>query len=328
MHRIRFGPPVIAAAIGALAAAALCPGLAGAASAAPHRAPRPGAWTQVTAAGMLDFADIGLARGTDGVLHVVWTTGSTGKFAIMDTPIAADGAVGHPVTVGAHEYQATFPDATATPTRIYAFWNIISNSTPQAIVGLAKASRPAGGGPWNALIPVAKDLNLVWSFSVSAATGSDGKPWVVFGIPGGFELLHFGNAERTIGIKGCCVYNPGIGVDGRSGTTWLTYYSNIAGRSGIYASQMSKTGFTLRVGSPVRLPGSDADNDPIEMNQRVTAVGRGAGRSGVYVTYLSTPGQDVDLDRIGAKSALTISTMPGVIGCTLAADTDGRIWVA
>src|SRR5262249_24246652 len=43
---------------------------------APLRAPIPGHWRQVTAAGLENFADIGLVRGRDGVLHVLWTSGS------------------------------------------------------------------------------------------------------------------------------------------------------------------------------------------------------------------------------------------------------------
>jgi hypothetical protein len=64
--------------------------------------------------------------------------------------------------------------------------------------------------------PGPKDLDDVWGSGVSAATGSDGKPWVVFTIPTGFELLHFGNSTREFHIKGCCVYNPGIGLPERN----------------------------------------------------------------------------------------------------------------
>lgn len=41
-------------------------------------------WTQATAAGLANFADIGLVRGTNGVLHVIWTNGKTGSFAAYD----------------------------------------------------------------------------------------------------------------------------------------------------------------------------------------------------------------------------------------------------
>jgi len=45
-------------------------------------------WTRVTATGLGNSTDIGLARGLDGVLHVLWTAGSSGKFRVLDTQIA------------------------------------------------------------------------------------------------------------------------------------------------------------------------------------------------------------------------------------------------
>jgi hypothetical protein len=321
----------IVVAASALLATTLTAGTVATASTAAVRSPSaaaPGHWTQVTTAGLLDFTDIGLARGSDGTLHVLWTTGTSGKFKVMDTPITASGAVGHPVTVAAHMYQATFPDATATPSKIYAFFNTVANSTPQSIMGLGVATRPISGGSWNPLIGVSNDLDDVWGSGVSAATGSDGKPWVVFTIPGGFELLHFGNSKREFHIKGCCVYNPGIGVDSQTGTTWLTYFAINGKDTGTYARELSKSGLAMRVGPAERLPGSDANGVAVALNQRTTATGLRHHEPGVYVTYLSGTAQSVHLGRIGARKAAIITSMRGATGSTLAADPQGQLWVA
>ena len=42
---------------------------------------------------------------------------------IIDIPIAADGTVLKSVTIASHLYDATDPDATATPAGLDAFWN-------------------------------------------------------------------------------------------------------------------------------------------------------------------------------------------------------------
>jgi hypothetical protein len=75
IYRTLFRASSIAAAAGTLLAA----GTASAAGHAPRQAPAPGQWRQVRANGLENFADIGLVRGLDGVLHVLWKSGSTGQ---------------------------------------------------------------------------------------------------------------------------------------------------------------------------------------------------------------------------------------------------------
>jgi hypothetical protein len=70
------GAAVLAAIAGQAVAGAANAGVAGAPTtpaANPAAAPAggPGRWTQVTPSGTSTVADIGLARGSDGVLHVI-----------------------------------------------------------------------------------------------------------------------------------------------------------------------------------------------------------------------------------------------------------------
>jgi hypothetical protein len=300
---------------------------AGAVPATQDRAPTPGRWTQATLGNLQNFTDIGLVRGSGGVLHVVWTDGSVGKTSIFDTPIKADGTVEKTVPITQHLNQATFPDATISDGALHAFWNQISNAGSR-FSGTAVATWPAGGQHWDPITGVSPAENENWDFGVAAATGADGKPWVAFIDGGGFEVSHFGHAKRQIHRSGCCAYNAGIGADSKTSAAWLTWFSNVTNHFGVYAQQLAQNG--SQIGGPIRLPGSNVGNDAIPANQRTTATGLGHGLPGVYVSYLNgwPVTRKVELIRLGAKKPVTISTLTGTQGSTLAADPFGRLWVA
>jgi hypothetical protein len=79
----------------ALAAACSLALLASTAQAGP-----PGRWTQITQQHKGALANLGLARGKDRTLHVLWAgPGRAPYTGIFDTPISPAGAVGKPVTV-------------------------------------------------------------------------------------------------------------------------------------------------------------------------------------------------------------------------------------
>ena len=133
----------------ASAAGLAVPLLGGAAAAAETGTPPVAAatWSRVTPAGTNIIDDIGLARGNDGVLHVLWTGDGTSNLGIMDTPISANGTVGKAVTI-ARFFLPTDPDATVTPTGIAAIWNGIQTSKPNSAMGTFEATRPLSGGQW------------------------------------------------------------------------------------------------------------------------------------------------------------------------------------
>ena len=310
-----------------VAVTALIPAIDSGTASAATAAPKPGQWTQVTSAGQENITDIGLARGPNGVLHVVWPSGRNPNMSIMDTPISANGTVGKPAAIAKHINQVTFPDATLSGRTLHAFWNQAPDSGSKG-EGTAEATWPAGGKHWNAGVGVTTAVNNNWDLGVSADTGADGQPWVVFVTGGGFEALHYGHAKRLISVSGCCVYNPGIGVDDHTSAAWLTWFSNVKNQVGVYARQLKPNG--LPVGKPFRLPGSNAGGDAISVNSRTTATGLGHGRAGVYTTYISgwPTTKRVYLIKLGAKKPTTVSTLSNTSGSTLAADPFGRLWVA
>ena len=295
-------------------------------------APKPGTWRRVTATELDNIAEIGLVRGGDGVLHVLWTSGSTtGHYSVMDTPIAANGIASRSVTLASRFYSAMYPDGTATPGGLDVFWNGGSSGAPGSPQGTYEATRPSRGGAWHVSASVITAVNQNWGDNISAATGADGKPWVTFTVSGGIAAEHFGHPERLVGYSGCCQYYPGIGTDGKSGQTWLTYFSNVTGQTGIYYRPLSAAG-TPAAGAR-RAPGSVSGGNALSALERVTAVGRGRGRPGVFITYLSGYpfARAVDLYRLGAKTATAVAKLPAInnIGLSdLAADPQGRIWVA
>ena len=205
----------------------------------------PGRWSQVTAAGTLSIADVGLVRGADGILHVIWAQGNTsGRAKIIDSPIGPGGTAAARVTIASGQFLVTDPDATATPTGLDAFWNGIQSGKPSSPQGTFEVTRPVKGGRWKAAgsTPPLPAVPFT-SSSDSAGAGSDGKPWVAFTGTDSLVVLHLGHRETQIPPKtGCCVYNPAFGTDGATGATWLAYVSVIGGREGVYAQRLSATG--------------------------------------------------------------------------------------
>lgn len=331
------GATASAALITALAAVLSSGAIAGAATVATSpagvaqaAAPKPGHWSRITANGLGNINEVGLVRGADGVLHVLWLDGITAdNFAIMDTPVAADGAVGRTTAIASHLFLASFPDATATRTGLDVFWNADQTSSADSS-GTYEATRPLRGGSWHAS-GVVPTVNLDWGDLLSAATGSDGRPWVDFGFSGGIAALHYGRAERVIvsvPSARCCTYEEGMGVDGRTGAAWATWYWLMTDGTGIYTQRIAQSG--TPVGRPSRVPDTSAVIIP---RQRVTAISRGKGRPGVYISYLPADpfAKSVDVYKLGARSPLTVVRLPfeNDIGIsTLAADPEGRLWVA
>jgi hypothetical protein len=330
MQRVLLRVAVVAATSAVLLGAASS--VTAAAPARPAKAPKPGHWSQATFGDLQIFADIGLVRGPNGVLHVIWTDGKNGTNengtkVVRDTPILANGTVQKPVPITGHLNQAADPDATISGRTMHAFWNQVPNKG--TATGTAVASWPANGHGWK-VTAVQRTQISSWDFSLAAATGADGQPWVAFvdNGGGGFEVWHNGHPTKQIPLSGCCAYQAGIGADSRTSTAWLTWYSNVTNHYGIEAQRLTQTG--ARVGRPIRMPGSNTGNNAVATEQRTTATGLGHNLPGVYLTYLAgwPIAHQVRLIKLGAKTPTTVARVTGASGSTLAADPFGRLWVA
>jgi len=286
-------------------------------------------WIRVTATGLGNTADIGLARGRDGVLHVLWTAGSSGKVRVLDTQVTASGKVGKTLVLASHLWAATNPDAVATSAGLDAFWNGQRTTSITKGIGTWRATRPLRGGTWH-LAGITAAVDNLWNSSVGAAPGMAGQPWVAFGYSAGFAILHYGSPERGLPAPACCFFNEGIGTDARTGTAWLTYFSGTSGHVGTFDQKLTAAG--ARLGPAHRMPGSAAGGNSIPAAERVTATGR-PGKAGVYACYLSgfPRARAVDVYRFGSAKAVTVARVSrgsGTIGSTIAADHSGHLWAA
>jgi hypothetical protein len=293
-----------------------------------------GGWAQVTPRGTDITADVGLARGNDGMLHVLWTTQKFESQAIMDTPISATGAVGRPVTITSHWFLANPPDATATSRGLYVFWNgQQSGKISKAKPAINEATRPLTGGNWSGY-GIAANLwdEAVEDVTDTAAAGPHGRPWVAFTLTE--TLAIYPTTDKTVQVippSGCCVYEPGLGLDGATNTMWVTYYSLISGHEGVFAQKLTSAGDAS--GPAVLLPKSESGGNVVEKLQRIGISGRGAGKAGVYVAYGSGYPSllRVDVDRVGAAAPMVVAKAGAdqSIGLvTLAPGPGGRLWVA
>lgn len=326
MHRLRRTAVFAVAATGlTVAATGVVPVQAASTSA---KAPKPGHWTQVTGK-LTNIDDIGLARGKDGVLHVLWTSGGTNHRLVADTPISPAGVVGKPVTIQSHIFAATNPDATVTPAGLAVFWNAVRSSAPDSQVGTFEATHPSRGGTWK--IGSVTPTTFSWGDFVSASAGPTGTAWTDFGNSNGIVVHHFGHAPVQLSFSTCCVNSEGVGIDSKTGTTWVTYLSLRPHHMGLFAQRVTAAGKPS--GSPILLPTSNEGGSPLTINQRITATGLGGKRAGVYVTYRtgSPNTRAVDLLELGSAHPVNIAKFGNVDeagGSTLAADPFGRVWVA
>lgn len=324
----------LSAALAALTVTATLLASATAATASTRLArPAPQRWSRVTPNGQANIADIGLARAGHGVLNVIWASGigSAGHAAIEDTPITAAGAVGRTATVVGSQVLVTYPAATVTTTSVDAVWNgIATNPGPD---GSFISARGLSGGSWAAPVNVPPLGSFPFTSATdSATTGADGKPWVAYGGTGSLVVDHLGQAApHQIAPSACCYYYPGLAVDGKSGATWIAYSSLILHHEGIFIQQLAASGAAR--GTHRLLPGSQTRGNTLVLNQRVGITGRGHGRSGVYVAYVSgyPSGLRVELLKIGSRNSVTLATTTGqgnFAGATATADAAGGLWAA
>ena len=287
-------------------------------------------WAKVTNVRNDIIDDIGLVRGNDGILHVLWTTEGL-PARITDTPITASGRVLRPVLITKF-FLATDPDAAMTSAGLTVAWNGDKTSDAAGPTGTFTASRPRSGGSWSVS---GSHVEPIGSFpftssSDTMATGSDGKPFVAFTGTDSLIVVHLGHKEVQLGpTNQCCVEQAGLATDGRTGRTWITYASIIPGRMGIFARELTASG---KAAGPARLlAGSVTAHSILQPHQRVGTTARGKGNGGVYVLYVhGNPfPRALLLAKLPSGSTRTIARFGGdtnLINDTVTADGKGRLF--
>jgi Carboxypeptidase regulatory-like domain len=268
-----------------------------------------GGWTRISGPGNTGD-QLGLARTSDGVLHVIWNRGNPPPTSIFDTRISSTGKPIRTSTVAMNWGGAqglallVMPGGTL---RLFAAGSPVNRS---AVAGVNTLTAPASGTGWTLQQGAVWGGPVAGSSAVIGATlTKDGQPvtaWRGFaaeGVPPG-----------SIPQNGYIPFNLAshLATDAASGAVVIAGITG-AGKGGVLVKQILPS-----PGSAVVLPNSSYNNDWI------TGLSGRIGAPGVYVAYADT--KVVHLYRYGGGSK-TLARGP-YTSATLCAAPSGRLWVA
>jgi hypothetical protein len=280
----------------------------GAALAAQARTTAGSAWSRVSGPTQ-PGAQLGLARTTDGVLHVVWNKGAT-PTSIYETRVSSTGKTFGTSTV-ATGFDGngglallTMPDGSL---RLFASGGARPGSSQY---GINTFTAPAGGGSWRLQSGVA------WGGAVAGASGVIGATLTKDG-----QAATAWRGYAAIGVPPTSIppnaYQGGmtesrLAIDEAGGGLVLSGVTN-SGKGGVYVQQVlpSRSSAVLL---PLPLASNDWNNG---LSGRI-------GAPGVYVAYA-----DASAARLyrygGATKMLAKGPFTSATAC---AGPDGRLWVS
>lgn len=306
-----------AVALGALIALAL--------PAAPAAAGPPGKWTQLTTPGasILNIMRPGLARTTDGVLHVTWTRDDAGNAdSLLHSALSADAkSVSGPdlVFTGTDGVNASSALVVA-PDGLRAFLGSVNNFSD----GLGTALSGDAGKTWNVKpTPASRGGNQakpVYAASgIAAALGTGGTVFSAWGAssPSGAGF-HIGleQSDPDGEFDTSFVVDPGVGVDSQTGAAFVAM------------SRLNEDGTAIFPISPAGASVAIPDSNANQLQHPTHVTGR-IGKPGVYVAY--TKGSSEFLGKaalwdVGAAKGRVLGRK-GDEDASVAAAPDGRLWV-
>jgi len=306
-----------------------------AAAAATASAGTPARWDRVTAADDGATYQAGLARTDDGTLHVAWLKTEPGNTrSLQHTPISRRGAIGAAGTIQPAWAFMANPDLILTPDRglrvFFGGQRTTVTGDPNSEMNTATAD--PSGSIWT-LQPFDAARGAQAGSDAGAATAADGAPFVSWWATSGV-FVHRGvspldpNFDYQGALGGCCGYLPDLAVDGATGQMVLAWFSNAAGRQGVWAQPVdAATG--APAGAPAPMPGSATNGESVQMVSRTPVTGR-PGQPGVYVAYPGGhPAQNrVLLWQVGSPAARVLARARNATydQTGIAAAPDGRLW--
>ena len=245
-----------------------------------------GQWTRLPGT-VINFAEPGLARTSDGTLHVLYTRRNAPREDLIHVSVAPNGRVGgESVALGgwasmSHPDLLRMPDGT-----LRAFFGGIRSTSPgETNNSMNTATAPASGATWTLKPGKAAQATYAYATGVAGAgLARDGTPISTWsGSPGlGF---HFGvdpaQPDGVIPQSGCCLYTPEIAVDSASGQAWVGFYSNESAGPGLYVNAI---GPSSPQGGRRLAPGSVVGGSSIHPGNRASLTGR-IGAGGVYLFF-------------------------------------------
>ena len=312
-------------AVRVIVAVAVVLALAGSAAAGP-----PGQWTALPGT-VVNFAEPGLARTSDGVLHLVYTRKSGTKEELAHVSVSSGGKVGSTAVALGGWASMSHPDLLRMPDgslRVF-FGGIRSTNPGETNNAMNTATAPASGAQWSLQSGRAAQATYAYATSYAGAgLAKNGTPissWA--GTPGlGF---HYGVDPSTpdgkIPQSGCCLYHPDIGVDSASGQAWVGFTSNETASPGVFVNAIGPGG--PEAGRKLA-PGSLSGKSFLQPIGRTPITGR-IGAAGVFLAY----GQGyptfktVAVWRVDTAKPQLVLKAPGAKHVGVEAAPEGRLWV-
>jgi hypothetical protein len=245
-----------------------------------------GQWTRLPGT-VINFAEPGLARTQDGVLHVIYTRRNGSKEDLIHVPVAASGRVGGDSVALGGWSAMSHPDLLRMPDgSLRAFFGgIRSTSAGETNNAMNTATAPAAGTPWTLKPGKAAQATYAYATGVAGAgLAKDGTPISAWsGTPGlGFHYgVDPGAPDGKIPQTGCCLYTPEIAVDSSSGQAWVGFHSNETDGAGLYANAIGPGG---PQGGRRLAPGSVTNRGSIYPGNRASLTGR-IGAGGVFLFF-------------------------------------------
>jgi hypothetical protein len=265
------------------------------------------AWTRVTDPDA--NGSVGLARGANGTLHVVWAKGGNA----YDTTVSGAGKVGGRTTVVSGWASTAGPGAiVASDGTLRAFvpGSIHPSDTGPAI-GIHTLTAPPAGGKWT-LAPEVWGGALANQRDVNAVAGKDGEPVTAVGGGGAvfFRGVTNGGAPSILPPTPYS-YDPEVAADGGSGAITALWFVNQGGQQGIVEQSVFPKG-------PQKFLGKASDVIQGGISGRI-------GAAGTYAVVASPAG--LKYGKFGGGLGLAAKDT-GIAAVDITAGPEGRLWLS
>jgi hypothetical protein len=245
-----------------------------------------GQWTRLPGT-VINFAEPGLARTGDGVLHVVYTRRNGTKEDLVHLEVSPNGKAGPDAVAIGGWSSMSHPDLLRMPDgSLRAFFGgIRSTNVGETNKRLSTATAPASGAPWTLRSGDVVQAPSAYATGVTGAgLAKDGTPISTWsGSPGlGYHYgINGGDPDRSIPQSGCCLYTPDVAVDATNGQAWVGFHSNESDGPGLYVNAIGSGG---PQGGRKLAQGSVVGKSSIYPGNRTSLTGR-IGAGGVYLVY-------------------------------------------
>jgi hypothetical protein len=273
----------------------------------------PGRWTQITGMHTGARSNLGLARGKDGRLHVLWAGPKRAPFtAIYDTTISAAGAVGKPQAV-VSGWMAVNPPTAAVGADGSIHVVISGQKTSSTSDPYAGLNEVVGPGSWKL------GTHAFGSSSITVPSNAD----VHSGLLKSGELVSVWQSAAAMlfqtGVDPATQpqvttpagQNPVIAVDQASGDAVIAY-------KGISTPGVFFRRILPALGAPAAMPQADRVEAP-------SIAARAGG--GVYAAYTPDAGKVLLLRFGGGSKPVPVPKGARILTAGVAAGPEGRLWV-